>query len=289
MRWALVAMLGGCTFSTSAGQPTDTPPIDAAIDAPDAGIDGSTTVDTDGDGVFDSTDNCLLVANPNQHDEDTDQVGDVCDPCPQIANATADGDGDKIGDACDPHPATSGDVLVRFEPFLGNTLPAGWTIAAGTAGNFVVANDVVTINAASGTQFMIFDANSQEHAIDVGVRLPADTTNTTFFTAATDVKSDLAQYFGCGLRLDAELREFFAYDDPTFATIATDPMPGDAPMFPGTFRIVTVLDTTQRCTIPKAAVSHEMTATAGTNNRTNVGVRVGDVTAEVRYVAVYRF
>jgi hypothetical protein len=239
--------------------------------------------------VFDATDNCMLISNPNQHDEDTDNAGDVCDRCPQVAGGNADADGDMIGDACDPHPNATGDVLVRFEPFLGNTLPAGWTIAAGAAGNFVVANDALTINAAAGTQIMILDTTSQDHAIDVGVRLPADTTNTTFFTALTDVKSDLAQYFGCGLRLDTEVREFFAYDSPTFSTIATDPMPGDAPMFPATHRLVSVLETTQRCTIPKAAQSHEMTATANTNNRTNVGVRVGDVTAEVRYIAVYRF
>lgn len=287
MRWALIA-LGGCTFSTAISDrpPSDTPLIDAPVDV---AIDGSPTVDTDGDGVFDATDNCPVVSNPNQHDEDGDNAGDVCDRCPQVAGGNADADGDMIGDACDPHPNATGDVLVRFEPFLGTALPAGWTIAAGTAANFVVANDTLTINAGGGTQIMILDTTSQDHAIDVGVRLPADTTNTTFFTALTDVKSDLADFFGCGLRLDTQIREFISYNDPNFSTIATDPMPADAPMFPGTFRIVSVLDTTQTCTIPKGAQTHEMTATANTRNRTNVGVRVGDVTAEVRYVAVYRF
>lgn len=290
-RAILIAWLGGCSFSSSAGSgaPGDTPPLDAAVDAADAPIDGSATVDTDGDGVVDATDNCPLVSNMDQHDEDGDNTGDVCDPCPQVADAVADGDGDKIGDACDPHPATAGDVLVRFEPFTGNALPSGWTIAAGNAGDFVVAGDALSIDATAGTHVVYFNTSDKDHAIDVGVQLPAVAGGTTFFTAMTDLKSDLAEYFGCGVRIDTATREFFAYDDPDFTTIATDPTPADAPMFPGMFRIVSVLDATQRCAIPKAAVPHLMTATVGTNNRTNVGLRVGNVTAQVRYVAIYRF
>jgi len=290
MRWVMIAMLGGCSFSTQTGtgQPMgDTPPIDAP---PDVAIDGSPTVDTDGDGVFDATDNCQLVANANQHDEDADTIGDPCDPCPQLANANTDTDGDKIGDACDPHPNATGDVLVRFDPFTGTTLPAGWTIEAGSTGDFVVNNDVIAINGMASTHVMIFNAGGQKHAIDVGVQLPNVAGGTTFFTAMTDVKSDLAQYFGCGVRIDNTSREFFTYDDPDFTTIDNDPMPADAPMFPGAYRIVSVLESaSQRCTIPKAQTSHEMTATASTNNRTNVGLRVGNVTAQVRYVAIYRF
>jgi hypothetical protein len=35
--------------------------------------------DPDGDGLYDSTDNCPLVYNPNQADCDGDWIGDVCD------------------------------------------------------------------------------------------------------------------------------------------------------------------------------------------------------------------
>ena len=71
--------------------------------------------DGDGDGVPDSSDNCPLVANPDQVDQDLDGLGDLCDAdldgdglanevdnCPDLANPDqADLDGDGTGDACD--------------------------------------------------------------------------------------------------------------------------------------------------------------------------------------------
>jgi len=58
-------------------------------------------VDSDGDGILDSQDNCRTVANANQADGDGDGVGDVCDNCPKDANADqADEDGNGVGDVC---------------------------------------------------------------------------------------------------------------------------------------------------------------------------------------------
>ncbi len=36
-------------------------------------------VDTDGDGVSDNADNCVLAANPLQQDTDADGYGNICD------------------------------------------------------------------------------------------------------------------------------------------------------------------------------------------------------------------
>ena len=71
--------------------------------------------DTDSDGIADNIDNCLLVANNNQADNDQDSVGDICDidddndgildtddNCPITANENqADRDRDGKGDDCD--------------------------------------------------------------------------------------------------------------------------------------------------------------------------------------------
>lgn len=43
-------------------------------------------VDTDSDGVADSSDNCVNSANADQADNDADGKGDVCDPCPLDSN-----------------------------------------------------------------------------------------------------------------------------------------------------------------------------------------------------------
>jgi uncharacterized repeat protein (TIGR01451 family) len=72
--------------------------------------------DSDGDGVGDSSDNCIQMSNPGQADSDGDGVGDVCDSdrdgdgvdnttdnCPGSDNPSqADLDANGVGDACDP-------------------------------------------------------------------------------------------------------------------------------------------------------------------------------------------
>jgi hypothetical protein len=92
------------------------------------------TLDSDGDGVPDATDNCPNTANPGQTDTDADGSGDACDPdddndgtddigdnCPLVPNPDqADSDGDGVGDACD---LTAGSTP-------GKVLGGGWITAA---------------------------------------------------------------------------------------------------------------------------------------------------------------
>jgi len=95
----------------------------------DARVDGAPGVDTDGDMVNDDVDNCIDDLNANQADEDGDNKGDVCDPCPMFNNPQADldGDGDTIGDGCDPRPTAMGDGVVLFEGFHDPVQPANET------------------------------------------------------------------------------------------------------------------------------------------------------------------
>ena len=79
-------------------------------------------LDSDSDGVPDSTDNCPFVSNPTQLDTDIDGLGDACDldddndgvddavdNCPIVFNPNQeDADGDGIGDACDPDTDADG-------------------------------------------------------------------------------------------------------------------------------------------------------------------------------------
>ena len=58
--------------------------------------------DYDDDGVEDSTDNCMRLANPYQLDMDGDGIGDMCDNCLEFYNPMQeDNDGDGHGDFCD--------------------------------------------------------------------------------------------------------------------------------------------------------------------------------------------
>ena len=88
------------------------------------GIENNTDLDQDGDGFPDSNDNCPLIANPDQADndrdwrrdwphaeqggdvcdvdDDNDRVGDLYDNCPFIINTQQeDNDHDQVGNPCD--------------------------------------------------------------------------------------------------------------------------------------------------------------------------------------------
>lgn len=109
----------GMGFTCGGGGSTDAA---SELDANDP-IDGP--ADLDGDGLLNAADNCPTTANADQADDESDGVGDVCDPCPVNAN-NVDGDGDGVGDVCDPNPNVAGDSIILFESFRAGVRPAGW-------------------------------------------------------------------------------------------------------------------------------------------------------------------
>lgn len=97
---------------------------------------GEPVADTDGDGVFDDSDNCTLTANPDQRDTNDDGFGNRCDPdlnndgvvnfsdvslwVPFFNTATT-GDADFNGDGS----ANFGDFVLFSELFLMAPGPSG--------------------------------------------------------------------------------------------------------------------------------------------------------------------
>jgi hypothetical protein len=60
------------------------------------------SIDTDGDGISNSCDNCVVTPNPGQDDFDDDEVGDECDNCLEQKNKLQmDWNGDGYGNSCD--------------------------------------------------------------------------------------------------------------------------------------------------------------------------------------------
>ena len=112
-------------------EPGYVPDAASLIDSPAVPSDGpgpDGLADLDGDGVLNAADNCPTLANADQHNEDADPFGDVCDPCPHLAGTAADGDG--VGDACDPQPMIAKQKWLLFDPFAASR-PA-WDYVSGT-------------------------------------------------------------------------------------------------------------------------------------------------------------
>lgn len=74
--------------------------------------------DADADGIINSMDNCPMLPNADQANEDRDARGDLCDPCPIKGDAAADmdSDSDGVGDGCDPFPGEMSRIAI-FEGF----------------------------------------------------------------------------------------------------------------------------------------------------------------------------
>jgi len=89
-------------------------------------------MDSDCDGIDNSTDNCRFVRNPLQEDVDTDGVGDVCDNCPTVSNPdqlNTDGASDG-GDACDPDDDNDFCLDSQDDKPTQDSSIVGWRLAA---------------------------------------------------------------------------------------------------------------------------------------------------------------
>jgi hypothetical protein len=96
--------------------------------------------DRDGDGIPNGSDNCVLVANPGQHDGDGDGVGNECDNCPLLANASqADANADGVGDACATPSGYSQTVNLGSVTVGGGCSPALTSPLAAAPGARIVA------------------------------------------------------------------------------------------------------------------------------------------------------
>ena len=67
--------------------------LDSDVDGFGDACDTFTCFDNDNDGACNQGDNCLEIANTDQLDSDSDGLGDACDDCPFDANNDSDGDG----------------------------------------------------------------------------------------------------------------------------------------------------------------------------------------------------
>lgn len=113
---------------------------------------GSACLDTDGDGVCDTDDNCVSNANPDQADVDGDGVGDVCDNCVNDANPDqADADENGIGDACEVSELMcdldgDGDIdrsdIGIIASMRGQTVPPADPLADITGDGIITVNDM---------------------------------------------------------------------------------------------------------------------------------------------------
>jgi hypothetical protein len=114
---------------------------DAATDATDP------TGDADSDGILNASDNCPTTANPMQENEDSDALGDACDPCP-ISPSMVDTDADGLPDACDPNPMSFGghvitDRIVFFDGFTNGPGLSEIRRGTGTVSSLAGATHIV--------------------------------------------------------------------------------------------------------------------------------------------------
>lgn len=209
-----VALVAACGFSSdtvpAAGD--DGPGVDAFV-PPDV-----TPEDLDGDGVKNGVDNCPTKANSSQSNEDNDATGDVCDPCPHLPMAAADGDGDGdgVGDGCDPRPTQAGDAIAYFNGFNadGAGVPEGMTMVHGNANRWAVTGGYLTYTRGTVTDWgmPVVDVGKPNHVVDAAFDLQTTHPGPAASGVAVDVAANDSDGFECQSRVDTNARELWRRD-----------------------------------------------------------------------------
>ncbi|WP_436517971.1 DUF4493 domain-containing protein [Ekhidna sp. To15] len=87
-------------------------------------------LDSDGDGIANTSDNCPNNSNSNQNDSDNDGVGDICDNCPNtftLNGSQTDSDNDGVGNVCDNCPFNSNASQADSDnDGIGNSCDRDW-------------------------------------------------------------------------------------------------------------------------------------------------------------------
>ena len=253
------------------------------------------STDSDGDGVDNAADNCPMVWNELQFDEDGDARGDECDPCPQLAAAAddQDDDGDRVGNGCDPRPTVTGDVLAYWSGFHtpSATVPAGMSILHGSASRWSVADgQLVFTRSGEDWGIPVVDVGNVNHSVDSTFQITASYQAVTALAAGVvvDAAANDNDLSDCQARTDTARREIWQWDGRVGAgwtnlKSVTAPTPND------TYRIVlrrTAL--ALECTTTRAGQAPiGLVDSFARRQHTRAGVFARNVDVKFRYIAVY--
>ena len=232
MRFALLLVLAGCGGASLGGPCSTTQPCGAGAVCDLTDPAGPTCIDgagdVDGDGIPNAKDFCEHAPG-GAHDEDSDGIGDDCDPCP-IAKppATPDPDGDAVDSPCDPDPHTAGDQILLFDGF-GDGLGSGWT-ATTPASWTVVGGELIVSNIPTQDYLRANVTEAQHMAIEASFRVDKlETGATTHLVAvhAHDPRPAGVASLECGV-VHADSGTGDVVDLETNQSISSSPAVGSA-------------------------------------------------------------
>jgi hypothetical protein len=160
-----------------------------ATTTPPSGGSGGTTsptppLDTDGDGVPDSADNCVSMPNADQADADADGHGDVCDACPLTSNPGTEAcpsmptlaDLTTQATICEGHIDDPVGSVTLSAPAVGDTFV---TVTSGDATKVTVTNGGTTVMNGQTSGTVSMNGIAQGGPVTITASLNAGPTQTS--------------------------------------------------------------------------------------------------------------